>query len=257
MLKIGVAQIRNRIDVKDNFLTILKCLKAFEFNKPDVILFPECALSGFSSKIKDSTLEVLKPYLDKVGDWTRKNKVTVFLPTALKSGDAIYNTGFCFKNGEVDQFFKLGLTETEKKFFSIPKHPTSKVFKVNGFRIGLLICYEAEMNPYEYFDKGSVDLMLWPGYWGWDKEDNWSSNKKNGEENKIFKNMSEWKVPLIQSNFSFNDLNDYRATGPHGLSMFVNSDNQLIGQGGFEEEGCYLMVLNKLKGIQSIESLFI
>jgi len=68
MLKIGVAQIRNCVDVEENFLTILKCLKAFEFNKPDVILFPECSLSGFSSKIKDSTLDVLKPYLDKVGD---------------------------------------------------------------------------------------------------------------------------------------------------------------------------------------------
>jgi predicted amidohydrolase len=175
----------------------------------------------------------------------------------LKSGEAIYNTGFCFQNGDVDQFYKLSLTESEKNFFSIPDHPTSKVFNVKGFKLGLLICFEAEISPYQNFDEGSVDVILWPGYWGWTMDDNWSSHKKNGEENKIFKNMSEWKIPLIQANFSFNDLNDYRASGPHGLSVFVNSDNQLMGQGGFEEEAYYLIALNKVNGIQSIETLFI
>jgi predicted amidohydrolase len=256
MLKIGVAQIRNSVNVEENFLTILKSLKAFELNKPDVILFPECALSGFSSKIKDSTLDVLRSYLDEVGIWSKQNNVTVFLPTALKSG-AIYNTGFCFQNGDVNQFYKLGLTESEKKFFTIPDHSTSKIFNVKGCRIGLLICFEAEMNPYEYFDEGSVDVILWPGYWGWIKDDNWCSNKKNGEENKIYKNMSEWKVPLIQSNFAFNDLNDYRASGPHGLSMFVNSENQLMGQGGFEKEECYLINVDNSCCIKNIETLSI
>jgi hypothetical protein len=113
------------------------------------------------------------------------------------------------------------------------------------------------MNPYEYFNKGSVDVILWPGYRGWTKEDSWSSNKNNGEENRIFKNMREWRVPLIQSNFEFNGLNDYRASGPHGLSMVVNSDNQLMGQGGFEKEACYLMALEKIYGLKNIGTLSI
>lgn len=254
MLKIGISQIRNCVDIEENFLSILKCLMAYEFNKPDIILFPECALSGFSSKIKDSTLDVLKPYLDKVGNWSKQNGVTVFLPTAFKS-DSVYNSGFIFQDGDMVQFYKLGLTASEKQFFSIPQIPTSKVFNVKGCRIGLLICFEAEMNPYEFFKKGSVDLILWPGYWGWTKEDSWCPTKNNGEENKIFKNMNEWKIPIIQSNFAFNDLDDYRASGPHGLSMFIDSDNQLAGQAGFEQEACYLMDFEIGSGIKNVENV--
>lgn len=256
MINIGVAQIRNCVDVEENFHTIMKCLNSFEMYRPDLILFPECALSGFSSKIKDSTLDSFRAFLDEVSHWSKKNEVAVFLPTALKS-DFIYNTGFFFQDGSSEQFFKIGLTESEKQFFSLPTNKTSRVFNIKGCRVGLLICFEAEMNPFQYFDKGSVDLILWPGYWGWTKDDTWNSNKPNGEENKIFTNMNEWKVPLIQSNFAFNDLSDSRASGPHGLSMFVNPDNKLKGQGGFEEEACYLIVLDEFHYIKNILTLAI
>lgn len=256
MLKVGIAQIRNSVEVEENFRTIKSCLKAFEANKPDVILFPECALSGFSSKIKDCTLDVIRSYLDVVDSWSKQNDTAVFLPTALKSNN-IYNTGFCFQNGSIQQFHKVGLTESEKKFFSIHDVPHSKIFHLNGYRIGLLICFEAEMKPWEYFPSGSVDLILWPGYWGWSKDDVWDITKSNGEENKVFKNMLEWKVPLIQSNFAFNDLNDYRKSGPHGLSVFISSDNSVAGRGEYEEESCYLIEVNKRSGIQNIQKITI
>jgi hypothetical protein len=74
--------------------------------------------------------------------------------------------------------------------------------------------------------------------------------KNNSEENGIYRNMQQWRRPLLQSNFAFNDLADYRASGPHGLSMFVNSDNSLRGQGGFDLEACYRI------GIKNNEIVF-
>ncbi len=42
----------------------MKCLTHFEEKEIDLILFPECSLSGFSSKIKDCTIDLITPYLD-------------------------------------------------------------------------------------------------------------------------------------------------------------------------------------------------
>ena len=76
-------------------------------------------------------------------------------------------------------------------------------------------------------------------------------------QNLIFENMKKWKRPLIQSNFAFNDLADHRGAGPHGLSMFVNSDNSLYQNGDFDSESCYEVHIsnNKIQNCQKIGDL--
>lgn len=139
----------------------------------------------------------------------------------------------------MERFYKLGLTDSEKGFFSLPQEETKKVFRIKSYNIAILICFEAQVSPWEFFGKGEADLILWPGYWGWEKHDTWNKHKKDDELNLIFQNMEEWRKPLIQANFAFNDLSDHRDSGPHGLSMFVNSDNTLFSQGDFDSESCY------------------
>ncbi len=239
MLKIGVSQIKNSTEINENFTSIKKSLQVFEKTAVDLILFPECCLSGFSAKIKDCTAQVIKEYLDYVERWSLRTGKQVILPTALKEQDAIYNTGFFFQAEKVHRFYKLGLTESESSFFSVPKKQTQKVFKVKNYNIALLICFEAEQAPWKYFKEGEVDVILWPGYWGWVAEDTWQEHKNSNEENLIYKNMKQWKCPLIQSNFAYNELEDFRESGPHGLSVFVNNDNQLVKQGRLDDECCY------------------
>lgn len=239
MVKIGVAQIDNSISTKNNFEKIKKSLLAFERSDVDLILFPECSLSGFSAKMKECTYDSIRGYLQEVEEWAKVNGKLVVLPTALKEDDKVYNSGFLLGPEGVETFFKLRLTDSEKKFFSIPKENQKKVFEYNGYRFSILICFEAQLSPWEFFKEGDVDFILWPGYWGWKKGDSWIEKNEEDEENLIFKNMNEWKVPLIQSNFSKNCLNDHRKSGPHGLSMFVNRDNKLFGMGEYDLESLY------------------
>ena len=251
MIHITVSQMKNSIELEKNFSSILKTLALVENSNTDVVLFPECALSGFSSKMKECTPDRIKPYLDKVENWSRKTNKHIILPTALYvnqndnlNDNKIYNTGYIFGLNKREQFFKIGLTDSEKKFFSKPKIETSKVFRIKGYNFALLICYEAQMDSYSLFKEGEADIILWPGYWGWEKGASWQSTTKDDKPQFIYQNMENWKVPLIQSNFSFNDLGDNSAKGPHGLSMFVNSDNKLFSQGEYDKEACYKISIN-------------
>lgn len=238
MIKIGIAQIKNSIEIEENFSSIMKALIKFQSTDTDLILFPECSLSGFSAKIKECTLDLIKDHLLEIENWSNKFNKYVVLPTALVDGK-IYNSGFIFGNGEIERFYKLGLTKSEQNFFSIPELPSKKVFRIKEYNIAILICFELQMEPWQFFKEGEADLILWPGYWGWEKDDTWNEFKKDSEPNLLYRNMEQWKLPLIQSNFAFNDLSDYRGAGPHGLSMFVDSNNTLFAHGEFESESCY------------------
>ena len=257
MLKIGVTQLKNSTSIEDNFNSIMGSLALFEKSDMDLILFPECSLSGFSAAMKECTLDLIQPYLSEVESWSQKYQKHVALPTALVEGNKIFNTGFLFGDDDIQRFYKLGLTESEQNFFSIPDKKTKKVFNIKGYNVAMIICYEAEMDPWKFFAEDEVDVILWPGYWGWNKGDTWQEYKKDNEACLIYKNVTIWNRPIIQSNFAYNDLSDYRDTGPHGMSMFVNSDNTLAGCGDYNSESCYEVHISntEIKTAQKIGEL--
>lgn len=240
MISIGVAQIKNTTSIIDNFLSIKSCLSLFEKSNADLVMFPECSLSGFSAKIAECTIDIISSYLDEIRDWSNRTGKAVLLPTALKE-DVIYNTGFFFNQNDVKRFYKIGLTESEEKFFSIPEGYKKEIFEVKGYRFMPLICMEAQLDSDLYFSNGDVDFILWPGYWGWDESDEWKKLKQDETENLVYKNVSSWSVPLIQSNFSCNDLGDSRNSGPHGLSIVVKSNNDLVYRGPYEKQECFVV----------------
>lgn len=124
---------------------------------------------------------------------------------------------------------------------------TQKVFKINNHKFAILLCHEAEINPWEFFSEGEVDFIIWPSYWGWNKNDLWRKSKQNNEPNLVFSNMKKWKVPLIQSNFAFNNLDKNTGMGPHGLSMFINNDNTLFSQGDNDSQSSNVITINNKK----------
>jgi len=239
MLKIGITQIKNSSIVEENFHSIIKSLNYFESTGVDIIMFPECSLSGFTGKVNECSKDQLNSYLSEIENWSKINEKYVVLPTAFIEGEKIFNTGFIFGECEAQQFYKLGLTDSEKTFFSTPNRKLNKVFRIRGYNLAILVCFEAQQDPWKYFNNGDVDIILWPGYWGWLKGESWQELKKDGEQNLIFENMKKWQRPLVQSNFAFNDLKAHSGAGPHGQSMFVNSNNKLFGKGEYDSESCY------------------
>ncbi len=205
----------------------------------DLIVFPECALSGFSSKMKESTPELSRPFLAEIQSWSNENNVQIVLPTAIFENNKIFNSGFIFNKNLKMQFYKIGLTDSEKSFFSVPENLLTKNFDINGFKYGLLICKEAQENPWAYVDD-SIDFIIWPGYWGWTTDFNWSE-----KDNQVFTNCSKWQRPLIQANFSGNDLGQRTGAGPEGLSIIVDSSNKIYFQAQHKMTSGYIVNIEK------------
>lgn len=248
LINIGIAQTPNSLDLKKNFESITALLARFENSAADLVLFPECCLSGFSAKMKDCTAELLRPYLEHIQSWTNRTGIEVALPTAIVKKGLTYNSGYWFKKNQALSFYKHGLTESELKFFSAPIEPTAKVFTTNGFRFALLICFEVEQSPWTYFQSDEVDAILWPGYWGWTLESRWRSEKELGDANLIYSNMKHWQRPLLQANFAFNDLGKHKGDGPEGLSFIINADNHLFYRGAHKQVTGFLATLQKTAG---------
>jgi predicted amidohydrolase len=255
-IKVGIAQTINSTKIEQNFKQIMIGLQSFQTTGVNLVLFPECSLSGFSAKMKEFSIKTLEPYLQKIQNWCKQTGINVVIPTALVENGSIYNSGFWITSTERHKFYKIGLTESEKKFFSIPEENQCKVFQCNHFNFGILICYEAENEPWSYFKKGDVDTILWPGYWGWKLDDKWDMYREPEKLNTIFKNMASWETPLLQSNFASNDIDGHIGPGPEGLSFVIGHDNQLIMKGQHHQIGGLVVELSKKNNQTKVTKCF-
>ncbi|MNK01153.1 hypothetical protein D3C87_189470 [compost metagenome] len=204
--------------------------------------------------MKECTPQSLKYYFEEIQKWVQKTGKEVVLPTAIAEDGQVYNSGWWFKTNEVHSFYKTGLTDSEKGFFSLPKTEHSKLFEIKDFTFAILICFEAEHQPWTYFRPNEVDAILWPGYWGWDLESKWTAEKEAGKPNEIFNNVNQWKRPVLQSNFAYNDLEGHQGAGPEGLSFIINSDNKLLYRGAHQKADGLLIELTKKEGLTTISN---
>lgn len=257
MFSIAVAQTKNSINVRENFQSITKALAEITDKNIHLILFPECALSGFSALMQKCTEEFLAEYLNEIQSWVNHNKTHILLPTAVAKDGKVYNSVYWFQPGfERQQFFKTSLTPSEKDFFSVPDQATKKIITVGDIKCAILICREAQDKPWQHFKKGEADVILWPGYWGWVKNDLWTSVLSTGEPNTVLENMKTWQMPLIQANFAFNDLKDFKGPGPIGKSMVIDAHNQMMDQGAYHAEQVFVVELKKREEFVEVVNCF-
>lgn len=225
-MKIGLCQIQNTSNLSSNISTILRCCEIAS-KECDLIVFPECALTGFSPHI-DYNEDVLALFFEKLSKLSQATETSIVVPTAIPFGERFYNSGFVFhSSGERTQFYKEGLTVSEQRFF-VPGENHSRVFQVKGYTFALLLCMEASEPPWTYLNEDeAVDAILWPGYWGWKESVQWDESLEKLSR-QVHQNMKVWKTPLLQVNFSNNHPSDKRNVGPEGLSVVVNAENELV-----------------------------
>lgn len=227
-LSIGSSQILNSIDVAQNLETILTSIKTHQTNGCDIALFPECALTGFTGKVKNTDFSKVSAACEKIQEQIDQGSMTALVPSAWKTEDGKFlNAGFYFQpKHPLQQVFKEGLTESEEKFFTAGKNH-SRILEVKGYRLAFLICIEAAHEPWTYLDPAHLpDAILWPGYWGKDRDAIWDESL-TGDSLKIFQNNRVWKTPIIQATFFDNCADDKLGEGPFGRSVAISGQNQL------------------------------
>ena len=245
LLRIAICQVENRVDIDANRDEALKFLRRVAPSKPDLVLFPECFLTGFSAAVRQSDFSRVQTALFDIRALAEEIGCEVLLPSALKTSQGYLNSGFHLRPGrDPSLFFKESLTESEVQFFT-PGKNSARHFSIKGYWLALLICKEASDPAWSLLDPMlPPDAILWPAYWGWDQEVQWDG-RLEGLAGEIRANMAEWKSPLIQATFSSNHGSDDRASGPSGRSVAVDSSNELRFSAKAGEPDCFVVELTR------------
>jgi len=249
-MQIGVCQIDNCTDVGANQKKILSYTDKLS-GLCDLILFPECALTGFSPHMTLESSE-LEPFLGLLKKRAIDTSTTIVLPSGLPKGELMYNAAFVLHaDGTQSLLYKEGLTDSEKRFFT-PGRNATRYIQVGKQRVVVMFCMEAAEPAWTFLEEeAECDAILWPGYWGWKEKIQWDASL-NKMSKQVYENMKVWKTPLIQCNFSANDASDKRASGPEGLSVVVDENNCLVYHAANKKESVFVVSCKERICVESI-----
>lgn len=241
MLTIGLSQMLNTTSVEQNLEQIHHQLKHFESHQVDMVAFPECAVTGFSAHMEQLELAVLLEHLDPIKRWAIEHNCHVLLPSAWMEQDQRINGGWLLtSDGQREPFYKVGLTESEKHFFKIPDQAGRRTIQHKAYTIGWIICREIEDAPYTYLPEQHHDVILWPGYYGWNETTPWQSDSDDAAPR--LSTASAWNTLIAQSNWAAN-VDDVENKGPTGRSV-VAKGAQLLAHGPLHQNAIGLLTID-------------
>ena len=171
-MKITIAQISPILgDIEANKALILSELDQCN---SDIIIFPECALSGYPPTDHWHRVDFKNACSDAIKDiiLISKNYSQLLIVGApVFNNNRWYNSALCISNGELLHRYDKQLLPNydifnESRYFSVSSQ--SPLFKWNGVNIGLLICEDAWFNkqlgynhdPCNALEGKDIDLMV-------------------------------------------------------------------------------------------------
>lgn len=174
-LGIGLIPMTSADDVEVNLQNLLSKLSFFENKKTDLIVFPENSLFfNFHTNLrKEDALTLDHPAFKKLSAWATKHNTylhTGGIPMLADDGKA-YNTAVLITpSGELKSVYrKIHLFDVDvggtvyKESSSVASGPTPEVIEINGWKIGLTICYDIRFAElFVHYHRQQVDLILVP-----------------------------------------------------------------------------------------------
>ena len=240
-LRIGVAQIENRTDYSENRNAIEKSLWLHADRGADLVLFPECATTGFHRGLLQIDSSALARSIDKIRETAHAAKITVVLPTPypcrhlpVKFTNSVLVIDAA---GEVSARFDKGHFAGGEDRLFVPGSRESRTFSIRNHRIGVLICIEASQAPWDHLDPMDLpDVVLWPGFYGTIPGETWSDGT-DPQSIAVRKNIEEaWKVPLFRATHATNPESHRWPHKIFGGSIAVDGSARAVHRARFERE---------------------
>lgn len=145
--KIAVLQMKSQSSNKDkNTDLIINKMKEASENKADIILIPECFITGYNLPIEyEEALDDNSIYLKKICKAAEVNNVGVVATTFTKGNKKPQNTAFIInKNGNILlKYSKVHTCDFADEFF-LECGEEFRVCDFHGVKIGVMICYDRE-----------------------------------------------------------------------------------------------------------------
>jgi len=136
-------------DVVENAKRVRHRLNIAASEGARLIVFPECALSGYCQDSRqealDGSLDLSSrhPIISEIIDDCRAAKVYAIVGLLERAGSMVYNTAVCLgPDGIVSRYRKLHLPFLGVDRFVDPGDLPLEVFEVENLRVGMHICYD-------------------------------------------------------------------------------------------------------------------
>lgn len=145
MVKIGAYQFAITNDINHNFEIIKKAIVQAANEGVKMLVFPECALTGYPPRnLEKSSLvefDKLTWVYEQLQNIVNDNAIYVIVGTIIKEDARYYNSAIVFiPYGRRVIYHKRALWGWDKENFSVGDE--KGVFEIDGWKVGIRICFE-------------------------------------------------------------------------------------------------------------------
>ena len=237
-MRIAAYQYAVTSDIKKNFETIQKAIRQAKEQQAELVLFPECALTGYpprdlpsSSDVDFNLVESCCEELQKICDET---SVAFVVGTIALDEGKIYNRAIFLRPYTACEVYdKRALWGWDRDNFQ--KGQKRGITEYKGFRIGIRICFEVRFPEYFrelYQEKTDLDLVLF-----YDVTDSENIERYNMIKGHLQTRAVENVCPVLTSN----TIAPYQ-TAP---TVLFGRSGQVLAENSRNEEGLIVFDLEK------------
>lgn len=150
-MRIGAYQFEVTGNIDENRKIILKAISEAVSQKLDLLVFPECALTGYPPYDIPNSAAVdfhrVMACLEELQIVASENKLCIVMGTILKEQEKMYNSAVVFvPNCKPFVYSKRALWGYDKNYFS--SGHSGGVFRLLDRKIGVRICFEVRFPEY-------------------------------------------------------------------------------------------------------------
>lgn len=165
-MKIGAYQFSVNSEIDDNLAVIKNAVEQAVENGVKLLVFPECALTGYPPRHIKSAADVdfakLHNAYAQLQELADKNDICIIGGTIIKDDDRYYNSAVVFRPYEEKGFYhKRALWGWDRDNFSIGS--SDGIFEIDEWKVGVRICFEVRFPEYFrelYDEKTDLNIIL-------------------------------------------------------------------------------------------------
>jgi predicted amidohydrolase len=141
-MRVAAVQMRFAPTIAGNLAKIAAALVRARRRKADAVLFPECAITGYSYDFRKLRPDEVRDALRVVGALARQARTNVLVGSPVFSGKKLFNGLAVFDRAgtPVHCYAKCQLTDLDRKVFT-PGNAVS-LFQLDGVTCTSIICHE-------------------------------------------------------------------------------------------------------------------
>ena len=165
-MKIAAYQFAVTSNIDNNYETIVKVVNAAKERGIELVVFPECALTGYPPRDMASSYNVnfakVEECCDKLQSLSDETGMAFIIGTIAKENDKIYNRAIFFApKSKLVTYDKRALWGWDRDNFT--RGEKRGVVDYKGFCIGIRICFEIRFPEFFrelYKEKTDLDVVL-------------------------------------------------------------------------------------------------